>query len=321
MVVDRLWLRAAPIIAIGLTFASPLHAQTDSGVSVDLDALDAGQALPTPLSAPAGRVILTPPPGANPISRPSTGPIKLKPPPSVKSAAAPTPPKMPAPERAAATRPKPDVAPPPQPAKPAAAPAAVAAAPAVTKSEPTAPAGPMAAAPPPAAVTPPPAPSPAPAPASAPAPSMAAAQTAATEPAGPANTALARDVAPPAPTTQQTASLPPPDQTPSQETIDSVSLMFAAGSANVSGEAQSKVGDLAQRMAGDRSLRVQLLAYASDPDKNTSKARRMALDRAVSVRNMLIDAGVERTRIEVRALGDQGDSGPADRVDAIAVKR
>lgn len=68
-------------------------------------------------------------------------------------------------------------------------------------------------------------------------------------------------------------------------------------------------------------MRMQLLAYASDPEKNTHKARRMALERAVSVRNMLIDAGVERTRIEVRALGDQGDAGPLDRVDAIAMKR
>lgn len=137
------------------------------------------------------------------------------------------------------------------------------------------------------------------------------------------NTPLARDTAPaPAPAPEQAAALPPADQNiPTDETTEMVALMFDAGSATVSGEAQGKVGELAKRMSDDRALRVQLLAYASDPDKNTSKARRMALDRAVSVRNMLIDAGVERTRIEVRALGDQGDAGPADRVDAIAIRR
>lgn len=84
---------------------------------------------------------------------------------------------------------------------------------------------------------------------------------------------------------------------------------------------QSDISALASRMADNRSLRVQLFAYASDPEQNTSRARRLSLDRAVAVRNMLIDAGVERTRIEVRALGDQSDSGPTDRVDAVTQER
>jgi len=308
-------LKSAATLALAVSLISigpAARAQTSDGVSVDLGAIDQSTADPTVLTPVPGRIVLTPPPGTNPISRPATGLIKLKPPASMKQASAPRAPSpSPAPKKTAKAEPAAAVVArsqeptPPAPMPPAAAPVAP-----VQREAPV-----VAAAPPPAMAPP--------ATSELPRPSAAAAQTAASEPAGPMNTPLARDTAPaPAPAPEQAAALPPADQNiPTDETTEMVALMFDAGSATVSGEAQGKVGELAKRMSDDRALRVQLLAYASDPDKNTSKARRMALDRAVSVRNMLIDAGVERTRIEVRALGDQGDAGPADRVDAIAIRR
>jgi outer membrane protein OmpA-like peptidoglycan-associated protein len=310
-------MRAAALgttVAASLALAGPAAGQTADDVSVDLNAVGTGQSAPTPIFPPAvsGRIVLTPPPGVSPMSRAALAPIKLKPPQAMEpkagsAATAPKPvaqkPRAPAPEPAQAPKEVREAAA-PAPTPPIAQPAPMTPQAAVREQEPPA-----------TQSLSPPSPT-------APKPSAAAMQTAATEPAGPANTPLARESATPTTEPQQAASLPPPDQTlPSSETSEAVSLMFSAGSAQVSGDAQVKVGDLVQRMTGDRSLRVQLLAYASDPEKNTSKARRMALDRAVSVRNMLIDAGVERTRIEVRALGDQGDAGPPDRVDAIAMKR
>lgn len=100
-----------------------------------------------------------------------------------------------------------------------------------------------------------------------------------------------------------------------------MTIPFAAGVADIDVSGQGNVKDLAQKLTSDKTVRVQLMAYATDPEKNTSKARRLALDRAVAIRNMLIEAGVERTRIEVRALGDQGEGGNLDRVDAVAIKR
>jgi outer membrane protein OmpA-like peptidoglycan-associated protein len=155
-----------------------------------------------------------------------------------------------------------------------------------------------------------------PAPAATPVPSAAAARSAQQEPVGPVANTL--------PDKQQTAALPPATkaETPTAEDVAaSLSIAFAAGVAELDVGSQGSVKDLAQRMSGDKSLRVQLMAYATDPDKNTSKARRLALDRAIAIRNMLIEAGVERTRIEVRALGDQGEGGNLDRVDAVAIKR
>jgi len=149
-------------------------------------------------------------------------------------------------------------------------------------------------------------------------PSAAAARSAKQEPVGP--------VASPLPDNQQTAALPAQTKaqvitTPAEDIAASLTIPFAPGIIEIDVSRQGTVKDLAQRMSADKSLRVQLMAYATDPEKNTSKARRLALDRAIAIRNMLIESGVERTRIEVRALGDQGEGGNLDRVDAVAIKR
>jgi outer membrane protein OmpA-like peptidoglycan-associated protein len=80
--------------------------------------------------------------------------------------------------------------------------------------------------------------------------------------------------------------------------------------------------DISGRMAADSDLKVQLFSYASDPEKNVSRSRRLSLERAVAVRKILIDNGVDSTRIEVRALGDQNPGGEPDRVDvALSARR
>lgn len=90
-------------------------------------------------------------------------------------------------------------------------------------------------------------------------------------------------------------------------------------------EVPSTSGDglkiLAARMKNDPALRVQLLAFASDPEKSVSRSRRLSLERAVNVRKQLLAAGIDSTRIEVRALGEQSGDGAPDRVDAITTRR
>jgi outer membrane protein OmpA-like peptidoglycan-associated protein len=61
--------------------------------------------------------------------------------------------------------------------------------------------------------------------------------------------------------------------------------------------------------------RVQLEAYGGTPGDKSSEARRLALKRALAVRQLLIDSGVPSNRIDVRALGGVDDKGPNDRVD------
>ena len=78
---------------------------------------------------------------------------------------------------------------------------------------------------------------------------------------------------------------------------------------------------LAARLSADPELRVQLLAFASDPDQSVSRSRRLSLERAVNVRKQLLAEGIDSTRIEVRALGEQSGDGAPDRVDAIINRR
>ncbi len=74
-------------------------------------------------------------------------------------------------------------------------------------------------------------------------------------------------------------------------------------------------------MKTDEALRVQLLAYASAQSGSVSQARRLSLSRALAARSSLIDKGVKSTRIDVRALGNKSESGPADRIDIIVTRR
>ena len=104
---------------------------------------------------------------------------------------------------------------------------------------------------------------------------------------------------------------------------DAVACFFAGGGAAkfIKDYAAAGLKELTDRLAKDSSLRVQLMSYASDAEKNVSRSRRLSLERAVGVRKMLLDNGIDSTRIEVRALGDQNAGGAPDRVDIVVSSR
>jgi outer membrane protein OmpA-like peptidoglycan-associated protein len=118
------------------------------------------------------------------------------------------------------------------------------------------------------------------------------------------------------PAEPQTAALPPAKAVP-----DTLTIGFDVGVPDVPGSADADLKSLAARMKADAALRVQLLAFASDPEKSVSRSRRLSLERAVNVRKQLLAAGIDSTRIEVRALGEQSGDGAPDRVDAITSRR
>ena len=63
------------------------------------------------------------------------------------------------------------------------------------------------------------------------------------------------------------------------------------------------------------------MAYAGGGDLSSSKARRLSLSRALSVRTFLIENGIRSTRIDVRALGDKTTEDPVNRVDVVVTER
>ena len=271
--------------------APPGYAQTSDGVMANLGALDDLDPMTTvphllmPSATPTrGRVVLRPPAGVDPItSRRSR--VVLRPPPGTPSRITSAPTIAVPPPAAPVAAPPTSVTSTPPP--PVAAPvAAVAKAPLdepVSEEPDTAQSGP--------AIGP-----------------------AATAPEGP-QPSTAEETA----DSGQTASLPPADG--EQDDQSPITIIFGTEETDIPDTASSTLNELASLLIDDTSVRVQLMAYASSADGSPSSVRRKSLSRALSIRAFLMDQGIQATRIEVRALGDQNEGGNPDRVDAVIEQR
>ncbi|MDA9976064.1 OmpA family protein [Alphaproteobacteria bacterium] len=98
---------------------------------------------------------------------------------------------------------------------------------------------------------------------------------------------------------------------------DGVRLLFDDRQSTFADRMAAPLRDLVKDLQKDEKRRVQLLAYATSQEGNTSKARRLSLSRALAVREYLMAQGIVSTRMDVRALGDRSKSGPANRVDVM----
>jgi len=291
-------------------------------VTVDMGALDAIDGFSPPAampSRPGGRIVLTPPGASAPArpaaARPATAapaPVRPAPAPAPTVAAKPAPAPTPAP-----TTSRPAPAPVPTTSRPAPAPTPAPAAPEVR---------PLAdqAAPPPAPIPAPVAAAPAPpaAPAPVAAPPIPAPVAAAEPRPAPVATPAPRVETPPAPR-QQTAAVTPVPQPPAMPGGESQALRigFSGESATLPDPAKGDLKGVIDSMAKNPAMRVQVKAYASGTAEAASKARRISLSRALAVRSYLIEQGIGSTRIDVRALGNNAEGGPGDRVDLVLVAR
>ncbi len=78
---------------------------------------------------------------------------------------------------------------------------------------------------------------------------------------------------------------------------------------------------LADGVRDKKGLWLRLKAYADAEGMTASKARRLSLSRALSVRSFLIESGIQSTRIGVMALGNKSSDTPKNRVDISIAKR
>ncbi len=126
---------------------------------------------------------------------------------------------------------------------------------------------------------------------------------------------------PPPPAVAKAAPVPekpaaPATQTASREPAPaSQNVAFASGTSSLSSASQKQLDGVAAQLNAQPDARMQLLAYAGEPNMSSSKARRLSLSRALAVRSYLINKGVKSTRIDVRALGNQVPEGSPSRVD------
>lgn len=99
-----------------------------------------------------------------------------------------------------------------------------------------------------------------------------------------------------------------------------VSIPFPPDDASLPESYRDQLTQVAARLRNDDRARLQLMAYASGDAAAVSRTRRLSLSRALEVRQTLISAGMNATRIDVRALGNRNEGGNPDRVDVVIVK-
>jgi outer membrane protein OmpA-like peptidoglycan-associated protein len=168
----------------------------------------------------------------------------------------------------------------------------------------------------------------------APAPAATETQTAETPPQTPpaSSAATSSETQPEAkPEGEQQAAVAAPTETPAAPAegttppatggaalpADATRLLYTGDSDDVPADATAKLDTIAQDMLANQDKRIQVLSYAAGTEDTESKARRKSLARGLAIRSYLMKAGVPSTRIDVRALGNKAEGGPADRVDII----
>jgi outer membrane protein OmpA-like peptidoglycan-associated protein len=94
-------------------------------------------------------------------------------------------------------------------------------------------------------------------------------------------------------------------------------ILYTAETDDVPSTATAELDAIAQDMVANQDKRIQVMSYAAGTEDTESKARRKSLARGLAIRSYLMHAGVPSTRIDVRALGNKAEGGPADRVDIV----
>ena len=97
-------------------------------------------------------------------------------------------------------------------------------------------------------------------------------------------------------------------------------LIFKQGDSKLSAKAKKTLDTMSVTLKLKPNSRMQLQAYAGEPNISASRARRLSLSRALSVRSYLIKKGIRSTRIDVRALGNKTSAGEPNRVDLKLIK-
>jgi outer membrane protein OmpA-like peptidoglycan-associated protein len=308
-------------LALTIVCASAVMAQTSSyqpatdNVQINWNALNGGRGTVSSPVTPAPYAMSVAPMSSNGLLMPGTeiprSVLHVAPPEGSDSVQLRNPankPQVAAAQKAPSPAPRPAVAEVAKPKPPAPAPATTAPKQLAEKKTPPpapapAPASPVSAAPPPA----PPAPEIASAPPPPPMPSSA-------QPAQTVEKKKAASVPPPAAPQQASTTTETPADGP-------VKVIFNNEDTKLSADGQSALESVLGKLAASDNLRVQLMAYASGGDLTSSKARRISLSRALSVRSYLIEKGVRSTRIDVRALGYKGEGEPKNRVDVNLIER
>jgi outer membrane protein OmpA-like peptidoglycan-associated protein len=76
--------------------------------------------------------------------------------------------------------------------------------------------------------------------------------------------------------------------------------------------------DVLSLLKSNPKQKIQIKAFAAPENQNDKvSSRRLSLARALSIRSFLLEKGIEASRIDVRAMGDNTEKQPLDRVEIL----
>ena len=112
--------------------------------------------------------------------------------------------------------------------------------------------------------------------------------------------------------------IPNKESPPAKNTPPPVSITFAENASNLENETLAKLDEVAHLLQTNQTQRIQLKGYAPRADKTISETRKLSLYRSMEIRKYLQSKGIDRLRMDIRALGDTDKSGAMlNRVDIV----
>jgi outer membrane protein OmpA-like peptidoglycan-associated protein len=111
------------------------------------------------------------------------------------------------------------------------------------------------------------------------------------------------------------------NKTMNEKLEGTISFAYHPGISQMSGEIEDALSSQILFLGLRANVqKVEILAYASEPNIENMNARRVSLDRAIQIRDFLVAEGLPSQNIHIRALGDLTQADPNDRVDIIFEK-
>lgn len=92
-------------------------------------------------------------------------------------------------------------------------------------------------------------------------------------------------------------------------------IIFGEGEAELSDSARAEIARIVASLSADKTTSLRIRAHADGQKLGAGNARRIALSRALKVRQALANEGFQKNHLKLEVIGDRDNSMPRDRVD------
>lgn len=123
-----------------------------------------------------------------------------------------------------------------------------------------------------------------------------------------------------APVAAKPAAANPATSKPAAASRSDWQILFGDGEAELTSNAQAQIAKIIAGVGADSTVVLRIRAHADGRQLGAGNARRLALSRALKVRQALANAGFKKSRLKLEVIGDREKSTPRDRVDIKRIK-